>query len=104
MGFEKRREHKLRGDILGHMDSSPYPAHQKARRLLRAVPGACGVRLWRLPRDRARGAGTPGRLENDTRRARAADALLAVRKEGCGGRRSGEAKTARRPEEYALAG
>ena len=38
-----------------------------------------------MPRDRAGGTGAPGLLEDDAEEARAADAMLEVREEGCRG-------------------
>jgi hypothetical protein len=71
-------------------------SHQKARRLLRAVPGARGLRVRGSARNRARGSGAPGGVENEARGARATAAVLAVRKEGRGGRGRCEAQAARR--------
>lgn len=75
---------------------------QETRRLFRSVPGARHLRLWRVPRDRARSLGAPGQVVSDPQGARAAAAVLEVWEEGSGGSGSYEAPAARRAEESAL--
>lgn len=53
-------------------------------------------------RDPAAVTCSPGRLEGSARGARAADAVLEVREEGCGGGRGRETEAARIAEESAL--
>src|SRR4029077_4800241 len=55
-------------------------SHQKARRLLRLVSGPRHMQVRRGTRDQTGGPGAPGRLVNDPRGTRVANALLAVRK------------------------
>jgi len=110
--FYPPRTHPVPRAVTHCMDGPPHPSapfasararsHQGARRLLRAVPGACGVRLRRLPRDRALGSRAPGRLVGDAQGTGAADALLAMRQEDCRGCGGGEGETARCAEESAV--
>jgi AraC-like DNA-binding protein len=77
---------------------------QAAGRLLRRLPGACGVRVRCVPGNSAAGTRPPGRLETDVKGTRAADALLEVREEGRRGSGGCQAETTRRTEEPALNG
>ena len=88
--------------------SAPFPgagarSHQEARRLFRAVPGACELPVRCLAAHRPRSPGALGRLVSDAREASAADALHTVREEGRGGRGSGEAQASRCAQEPSLA-
>src|SRR5271156_7254570 len=77
-------------------------SHQEAGRLFRAIPGSCELPVRRLATHRARGPGALGGLVNDAQGSGAEAALLEMREERRGGRRSGEAEAAGHPEESAL--
>ena len=77
-------------------------SHQRARRLLRSVSGPRHMQVRRGARDQTGGPGAPGRLVNDPRGTRVANALLAVRQESGGRRCRGQAEAAGRTEQSAL--
>jgi hypothetical protein len=93
-----RASHDCMDAALAHLQHSPGArpgSHQEARRLLRLVPGARHLQVWRGARDHTAGVGAPGRLVNDPQGTRAADAPLALQQEGGCSRRSGQAAAAR---------